>query len=100
MSSVAILKTITKTISVTDAAEKLFGTINPRTTLLKLHALSANATPIFIGDYTVKASTAVGDPLAANARDSIASSELIGTNSIYVSGTAGDKICVVYLEIL
>lgn len=100
MSSVALLKTITKTISVTDAAEKLFDNLNPRTTHIKLHALSGNAAPIYFGDSTVKASTQVGDVLAANARDSLFADQLIGTNSIYVSGTAGDKICAVYLEIL
>jgi hypothetical protein len=100
MPSVAVIKTFTKSISVTDAAERLFSAASaaPRTQLIKMHALAANSTPVYFGDSTVKASTFNGDVLAANARDSIAMESLISTEAIFVSGTAGDKVSVVYME--
>ena len=96
--SVLIPRTVKVTIAVTNTAQKLFGVAVPRTNSIKMNAKVGNATVIYYGDSSVSLTTSLGNPLIAGASTDIQTISLISTESLFVSGTAGDVLNVFYLE--
>ncbi len=99
MPNLSVPKVSVITLAANNTAQKIFPSALPKTNWIKLFVPSANTAQVFYGDSTVHAGNVIGVPVAKGAIDLISVDGLISAESLFVSGTLGDKINVMYMEL-